>query len=95
MSACCLCWNPVDYQGACGCYFGISTCKTEKLKSDIKIQYPNEILIFTSNIEQTMGYITELGINTNDMNDKYIALKSNSTYRSAGVYVVNDYEEYY
>ncbi len=28
-STCCVCWNPNTQTGACGCYYGIATCRTE------------------------------------------------------------------
>lgn len=28
-SSCCICWNPNTQTGACGCYWGVATCRNE------------------------------------------------------------------
>ena len=30
LSDCCICWDPNTSEGACGCYFGIASCKSSK-----------------------------------------------------------------
>lgn len=30
-SECCICWNPGTQNGACGCYWGVATCKSAKI----------------------------------------------------------------
>jgi len=33
-SDCCICWNPNTQTGACGCYWGIATCRNESNTSN-------------------------------------------------------------
>lgn len=33
-SDCCVCWSPSTQNGACGCYWGVASCKTSKINAD-------------------------------------------------------------
>ena len=40
-SDCCICFNPTTQNGACGCYWGVATCRSENTTSNSSLSSTN------------------------------------------------------
>lgn len=75
-SDCCVCWTATTQNGACGCYFGIASCKTEKIDDPKNLTMdenifgevnPNaQITFHFDNFKKLITFFDKKGINTNE-----------------------------
>ncbi len=58
LSSCCICWSPSDHQGPCGCYFGIASCKIEKIGTqDLNLKPSHNIHFKPESINAFLDYL--------------------------------------
>ncbi len=78
-SDCCICWNPATQNGACGCYWGISTCKSGlinpskglTLDENIfgEVDPAANIVFHFANFKKLTVFFARLNINTSGFDD--------------------------
>lgn len=75
-SECCTCWDPKVSDGACGCFWGVSTCKTA-LKGARAIQNKDfdhstrTVKIHPLRLNKYFSYLESLNLNINGLKEKY------------------------
>jgi len=81
-SSCCVCWNPNSQSGACGCYWGVATCRNEnnnylvstsnfgKLSPDAKIKFSFE------NFSMLLEYFRSNSISADQLQSTFLNVKS-------------------
>ncbi len=76
-SDCCVCWDPKVSDGACGCYWGISTCRTapkstaRTIQNKVLDQSSRTIHIHPLRLNKYFSYLESLKLNINGLKEKY------------------------
>ncbi len=83
-SSCCICWNPSNSEGACGCYFGIAKCKTAAIGKDGAQNNggkheTHEVNIFPSRFKEFFAYLEAEKIKSDKLKSSFELLASAST----------------
>jgi hypothetical protein len=81
-SSCCVCYNPKTEDAACGCYFGIASCRAEARDTShshrLAVTGKHTVTIYNRKIQEMFGYLKNTFKVQPELFSSYDILKSRS-----------------